>query len=70
MVHAKALRYVTVPANRIVCFKNTPELIQMNLVPTQQLSFWAQKSRPVVQPLKFRKSFFAVDAVLIAIPSH
>jgi hypothetical protein len=53
MFQAKALRYVTIPANRKMCFKNTPELIQMNLTPTQQLFLWAEKRRPVVEPLKF-----------------
>jgi hypothetical protein len=64
------LRYVTVPTNRRVRFKHVPEPIQNNLIPTQQPFIRAQQSRPVVHPMKFWKSFSAIDAIFVAIPSH
>jgi hypothetical protein len=70
MIPAKSLRYVAVPANRRVSFKYVPELIQINLIPTQQLSIRAAESRPVVHPMKFWKGFSAISAIFVAVPSH
>jgi hypothetical protein len=53
MVLAKFLRYVTVPTNRRMRFEHIPELVQINFIPTQQLSIRAEESRPVVHLLNF-----------------
>jgi len=70
MVQAEALRYVTVPAHRRMCFKDILELIYIDLIPTQQLSIWALKSRSMVQPMNFLERTVAIDAIPAAIPSH
>jgi len=70
MVQPKCLRYVTVPANRRMGFKYFLKVIQMNFIPTHQLSSRAKKTRPMVQPVNFCESLSAIDAVLTAIPSH
>jgi hypothetical protein len=70
MVLAKVLRYVAVPTNRRMRFKHVRELSEGNLIPAQQVSISAQESRSMVHPVKFWKSFSAIDAVLVAIPSH
>jgi len=51
-------------------FKHFLKVIQMNFIPTHQLSSRAKKTRPMVQPVNFCESLSAIDAVLIAIPSH
>jgi hypothetical protein len=70
MVKAKVLRYVAVPTNRRMRFQHVPELIKGNFIPAQQVSISAKESRPVVHPMKFWKSFSAIGAMLVAIPSH
>jgi hypothetical protein len=70
MVLAKFLRYVAVPTNRSVRFQYVSELLQSNFIPGQQLSLKTQKSRPVIHPMKFWKCFSAINAILVAIPSH
>jgi hypothetical protein len=70
MISAKFLRYVAVPTNRRMCFKHVPELIEGNFIPAQQVSISAKESRPVVHPLNLLKSFSAINAILVAIPSH
>jgi len=51
-------------------FKHFLKVIQMNLIPTHQLSSRAKKGRTMIQPVNFCKSLSAIDAVLVAIPSH
>jgi hypothetical protein len=70
MIQAESLRYVAIPANCGMRFKHMPEVIQLNCIPTQQLSIRAEKSRLVVHPMKFLKRLIAVDAILSAVPSH
>jgi hypothetical protein len=70
MVHAKFLRYVAVPTNRKMRFKHVPELSQINRIPTQQFSIGTKKTRPMVHPMEFWKSFSAINALLVAIPTH
>jgi hypothetical protein len=70
MVLAKFLRYVAIPTNRRMCFQHVPELIHVNCIPSQQLSFRAEESRPMVHPMNFWKNLAATDAILVAIPSH
>jgi hypothetical protein len=41
MIAAKLLRYVAVPTNREMRFQHTPELIEVNLIPAQQVSISA-----------------------------
>jgi hypothetical protein len=53
-----------------MCFKHAPELVHLNAIPGQQFSIGGEESRPVVRPVKFWKSFSAIDAVFVAIPSH
>jgi hypothetical protein len=70
MVQAKFFCYVAVPTNGRVSLQHVPKLIQINFIPSQQLSIRCAESRPVVHPVKFWESFSAIDAIFVAIPSH
>src|SRR5687768_3202461 len=70
MVQTKFLRYIAVPTNRTVSFKYVLELIQNNRIPGQQVSSITKESRPMVHPMQFWKSLSAIDAILVAIPTH
>jgi hypothetical protein len=70
MVEAKFLRYVTVPTNRSMRFHDVGQLIQLDCIPGQQISFRSEKAWPMVHPVKFWKRSVAIDAILVAIPSH
>jgi hypothetical protein len=51
-------------------FQHVPELVQINFIPTHQLSISVYKTGPVVYPVKLWKSFSAIHTILVAIPSH
>lgn len=70
MFPAKRLRYVAVPANWKMRFKDVRQLIQLNFTPAQQLTFSVQQRRSVVHPVKFWKTVFAIDALFAPIPLH
>jgi hypothetical protein len=70
MVLAEFLRYVAVPTNRRMRFQHVPELIQVNFIPGHQISLRCEEGRSMVHPMKFGKSFSAIDAGPVAIPSH
>jgi translation initiation factor 2B subunit (eIF-2B alpha/beta/delta family) len=53
-----------------MCFKHVLELVNLNAIPSQQFSISAKESRPMVHPVKLWKSFSAINAILVAIPSH